>query len=269
MANPPSDIEKEQKFLYALESGVSAERWTAYRTAPDEDNSSIAGTYAWNVALCESLYPVLHVIEITLRNRIFGAAAAHFQVTGYFEVNCWLDANPRVLLDDQVEYVIAAKKSLRKRLRKKFSGSRRAAALVKAHMTPGRLVSELHFGFWTYLFDTGYAAGPSKPGILWPTLLPIVFPHNPGIQRHEASRRLVGVRQLRNRIFHHEEIWRRPNLWTEYSDMLELLSWMSPEAASVLHDFCQFPSAYREPPNDPGVVPRHFRMMIRRIARRS
>lgn len=255
------------RFLRALESSVSNERWNAYRSGPNDDGYAVAGIYAWNVALCEALYPVLNAVEIALRNRVFAAGAAHFDVEEYLEVNCWLDAvNPRPLLSDQVEKVTAAKKSLKQRLRKKFGGHR-TAAFIRAQMTPGRLISELHFGFWTYLFDPGYGAGPNKPGILWPTLLPIVFPQNPSIQRGEASRRLVAIRQLRNRVFHHEEIWGRPNLWEEYRGMLTLLSWMSPESSRVLEEFCQFPAVYRAPPENPAIVPRHFRFMIRRLAR--
>lgn len=169
-------------------------------------------------------------------------------------------------MPDQIDKVTAAKKSLKQRLRKKFGGHR-SGDFIKAQMTPGRLISELHFGFWTYLFDAEYGAGPNKPGILWPTLLPIVFPQNPSIQRGEASRRLVAIRQLRNRVFHHEEIWSRKNLWDEYQGMLTLLAWMSPESAMVLTEFCQFPAVYREPPTDPATIPRHFRLMIRRLAR--
>lgn len=269
LSTPEDKAEEEvgNKFLRALESSVSAERWAAYRSSAVEDGYAVAGLYAWNIALCEALYPVMNAVEIALRNRVFAAGAVHFDVKEYLEVNCWLDAvNPRPLLSDQVEKVSAAKKSLKQRLRKKF-GKHRSAAFIKAQMTPGRLISELHFGFWTYLFDGEYGAGPNKPGILWPTLLPIVFPQNPSIQRGEASRRLVAIRQLRNRVFHHEEIWGRENLWEEYTGMLTLLSWMSPESAAVLKEFCQFPAVYREPPTNPAIVPRHFRFMIRRLAR--
>lgn len=263
-----TDQEKQKRFLHALESAASSERWAAHRNNATDDNCTIASFYAWNVALCEALYPALHAVEITLRNRLYAAGAVHFKnrVNDYFEVNCWLDAKPRLLLPPQLTYVVGAKDSLRGRLQRKFKNSPKGADLVKAHMTPSRLVAELHFGFWTYLFDATYAGSPSKQGILWPTLLPLVFPLNPAIKRHEASRRLVSVRQLRNSIFHHEAIWDRATLGKEYDDTVELLSWMSPEAARLLREFSQFPDVYQAPPSNPLAVPRTLRVQIRNLA---
>ena len=263
-----TDLERQTRFLHALESAASSERWAAHKNNSAADNCTIASFYAWNVALCEALYPALHAVEITLRNRLYGAGVVHFKnrVSDYFEVNCWLDAKPRLLLPAQLTYIVGAKDGLRSRLQRKFKGSPKSADLVKAHMTPSRLIAELHFGFWTYLFDAAYAGAPNKQGLLWPTLLPIVFPLNPAIKRHEASRRLSSVRQLRNSIFHHETIWDRPNLAKEYSEAVELLSWMSPEAASLLKEFSQFPDVYQAPPSDPHAVPRTLRMQIRNLA---
>ncbi len=131
--------EPQRKYFGALRRTLSADRWQAYRRLATDDDCVMGGRYAWNLALCEALYPALHTLEIALRNAVFDAVAGAYPVTGYVEINCWLDAVPSLLLPHDRERVHIAKRSLRRALHRKFA----TKALVKAHMTPGRLVAEL------------------------------------------------------------------------------------------------------------------------------
>jgi len=258
MSQPPVNPHL-QIFLRAVEGAVSTERWHGYQSSPPGSDLSVAGQYAWNVGLCEALYPTFNAVEVVLRNRVYNAGCVHFPVTGYHEVKSWLDAKPSVLRPDQLKKIAGAKRELLRELRKKNKRSRKQ---LKYHMTAGRLVAQLNFGFWTYLFGSEYGSSPGKTGSLWPTLLPLVFPHNPAIQRPDAEKRLTAIRQLRNRAFHHEPIWNRPNLWSEYERMKELLSWMAPEIERTLRIFDRFPQVYGDPLSRPCPAYRYTRRRI-------
>lgn len=105
---------------------------------------------------------------------------------------------------------------------------------------PGRLIAELSFGFWTSLFDRRY-----EP-LLWPRLLKPVFPIMPRRIRTTriASRRLNGLRTLRNRVFHYEPIWRMPNLHGLHQDIVETIGWMNPSMHDAQLMLDHFPEIY-------------------------
>ncbi|MEW8387190.1 MAG: hypothetical protein AB2660_06685 [Candidatus Thiodiazotropha sp.] len=66
-------------FATKLEQALSVERLAAYRQRLRQNsNRTLFSHYAWNMALSESLYPVLQALEVTLRNSIHGAAVQHF-----------------------------------------------------------------------------------------------------------------------------------------------------------------------------------------------
>lgn len=48
-----------------------------------------------------------------------------------------------------------------------------------------------------------------------------------------GSTRLNELRHLRNRIFHHEPVWKR-NLAADRDNIFEVIGWVSPEALRVL-----------------------------------
>lgn len=44
------------------------------------------------------------------------------------------------------------------------------------------------------------------------------------------------VRKLRNRVFHHEPIWRWSNLPQRYAELEETIGWFEPELSHILPD---------------------------------
>ena len=57
-------------FYFNLRAAISSDRAASFYTASSPGDFDAFGTYAWNLALCESLYPALNSIEICLRNSI-------------------------------------------------------------------------------------------------------------------------------------------------------------------------------------------------------
>lgn len=109
-----------------------------------------------------------------------------------------------------------------------------------------RIVAEVSFGFWTSLLDRRYEQ------TLWPKLLKPAFPYMPRAlrTRKELSKRFHTVRQLRNRVFHHEPIWYRRDLTEQHWQILEALAWIEPAAHDLVRAMDRFPAVH-----DAGVEP--------------
>lgn len=217
----------QDPLLAGLRRALSNERLDAYGIGrPDEEKLA---TYLWNVALCESLYPALHGLEIALRNAVFRAGTAAFPSCVPRDVPCWLDADPPLILAPD-QHVIAAVKARLRRANKP--------------MEPGCLVADLSFGFWTTLFDVRY----ERSKTLWPRL----FAH--GLMdtasprsirsRTRLSPLLNRVRHLRNRVFHYEPVWHWQNLHEQHALTLELLGWFSPELLAALRPNSRFDAVH-------------------------
>ena len=96
-------------------------------------------------------------------------------------------------------------------------------------LTPGRIVAELTFGFWTGFFNKQHA----RTGI-GSLLAKHAFPYAPAPEQFQSTldRRWLNIRDLRNRVFHHERILHWVDLDARHRAVLEIVSWISPE----LHD---------------------------------
>lgn len=200
---------------------LSPERLDAYRQrlSPSITDDALLGTYLWNMALAESLYPALQTLEIALRNAIHDAACNHFKSSN------WL-VMPGVLQhSNEREAVQKAISSLTHQ--------------QKPH-DAGRVVAELSFGFWTSLMDRRYEQS------LWPRLLKPVFPYLPRSIRTRAviSRRFHRIRQLRNRIFHHEPVWYWQDLVQHHQEVMEALGWIEPAARNYVGVLDRFNDVY-------------------------
>jgi hypothetical protein len=188
-------------FFADIQRSVSRERFSYYRRIQETKADALA-LYLYNVALCEALYASLQAIEIVLRN------AVHDSLRNLHSNAAWFDI-PNLLLANEFERVSAAKRRL-------------TEALKPAD--PGRIVAELTIGFWASLFSAGYT---NK--IVYP-IVNAVFSHAPKNARTQRaiSARLQAIRNLRNRVFHHEPIAHWPNLQKDHQEIVETISWISP-----------------------------------------
>ena len=192
---------------------LTNQRLTPYKTALADTPEMVFTRYSWNIRLCESLYPSLHGLELAIRNSISNAASL-------MNGTNWLQNNSVLAPTEQAKVREAE------------------AKLTKANkpISNGALVAELSFGFWNSLFDRRYDQ------VLWPKLLSTCFPYIPKVSRTRTviSGRLSTIRSLRNRVFHHEPIWRRTNLDQNHTEILELLGWISPELAKLIDEVDTF-----------------------------
>ena len=207
----------QEIFFNDLGVAISSDRFEPYSRSPAQRSTTAYATYAWNIALCESLYPALNCFEVALRNSVHAAATDQFGTEYWFNSRLRKDESDRLNI-------------LRSRIN--FSGNTNPSA--------GELVSGLSLGFWVSLFKGHYER------VLWPLLLPAVFPYAPRRQRsrREISKRVDSIRRLRNRVFHHEPIWHWRDLPQQHQQILETIGWISPAMLAMTRLLDRFPSVY-------------------------
>jgi hypothetical protein len=206
----------QQDFFAQLRKAISHERLEAYQARSNaSDALTLAAHYARNIALSESLYPSLQAIEIALRNSIHDAISAYCNSEEWYAPHCQL------LLPQELLAIEKARITLGK---------------GKKSISPGGIMAELNFGFWTSLFDLRYEQR------LWPRHLKSVFPNIPRTARtrKNLSTRLNRIRRLRNRVFHHEPIWYWRDLSQQHQEVIEVIGWINPAMKSFIFGFDRF-----------------------------
>ncbi len=207
-------------FAQKLKRVLSTERLAAYQLQlAGNGNRNLFSHYAWNMALSESLYATLQLLEIGLRNTLDQAASAHFAKADWFEDNAIIQPRDQAAVNKAKKILLSKKKTLE----------------------PGRIIAELNFGFWTSLLDTRYEQ------TLWPALIKASFPHMPRKMRtrKNLSRRFNKIRLLRNRVFHHEPIWYWQDLAQQHDAILEALCWIEPAMQDLAGAVDRFPEVYQ------------------------
>lgn len=198
-----------------LVKAVSNPRLATYGLGASANDIEAVAKHGRNVVLSEAMYPILHMLEVVMRNSIHGAFRQHFQADDWYDQG-WLNRGHEAL-------VANAKAELVKRGR---------------IISPDRVIPELRFGFWCGMFSGAYEVkhGP------WPALLPSVLPRVPKSWRTCARvrRRVEEARLIRNRVFHHEPIAHLPDLIDRHRRFVELLGWFSPDARQHVEHLCRF-----------------------------
>jgi hypothetical protein len=218
----PTSPQIQAAFFSHVQRAFSVERLDAYgdsNVAP----SVVLGRYLLNMALCESLYSPLQLCEVALRNSL------HAHLSARCARPDWYDSASFALTPWAVEEVAKAKDKIAKSNR-----------LV----TPGRVVAELQFGFWTSLFEARYE---ERNGYL-PAGIKAVFPRMPKSlhSRKGIKRDLEAIRTLRNRVFHHERIVHFTDLDAQHTRILDVVGWIRPEVLELARALDRFSIIRRE-----------------------
>ncbi len=199
-----------------LEQCLSADRLGAFGQV-QQGHRVITARYLWNIAVSESLYAPLHLLEVGLRNAIDRAMVA--------ETGCpaWYD---KVTLPPWCHTKIGEAKTNISRCGKP--------------VIPGRVISELHFGFWTAMFQHEFEDPAAR---FLPQGIKATFPHMPKSlhNRKHIKADLDRIRKLRNRIFHHERIVHWKDLPQQYQLILDFLGWINPDLAELAKIVESFP----------------------------
>lgn len=205
-------------------AALSPDRFDPYLRATGGSHARALRLYEWNVRVSGAMFELLGVVEVVVRNAM-GArlTSLHGDLAG-----CWYD-DPRGILNGHAHRDIAQARS---RLQK-----------MRYEETPGRVVAELSFGFWTFLLAKRYEA------TLWTPQLRHAFPDLTPQRRATAYQSMNVLHGLRNRIAHHEPIHRR-DLVADSQTIRQVLGWIDHEVDRWAADISRLPAIIAERPAD-------------------
>ncbi len=190
---------------------VSEPRLSPYLKQYEGNEKLALRLYAWNLELSSAYWGPLSVFEVALRNRVQ-------QELPYSIQSEWMDAH----LCQRERYKITdAKESLER--------------AGKSSPTADDYMAEISLGFWVGLFDHGrpHDRMQDYDKVFWQPYLHKVFPNREGAKRRTIHGDLSAIRNFRNRVAHHEPIWK-----TNHVRMIEriivALSWIDLDAASFV-----------------------------------
>lgn len=213
----------------SLEQAISTPRLSRYLTACNNRKGKALSLYRLNIELSQEVFGVLSIFEVTLRNAINLHYGNQFQpITGNREWLVTQSGTGGFLMDPTL---------MNPRGRYESSALvQKAKNNLGALYTHDKLVGELMFGFWRYLFAPfQFAAGGN-------TLLRI-FPNKPiRINYVDVFNELKHINSLRNRIAHHEPICflnQQPVISTShtrqnYQRVLDQLIWLGYNPPTLL-----------------------------------
>ncbi len=189
--------------LNSLESAISTDRLASYLAAVGGDRHRAIALYERNTLLSEGFYGILQALEVSMRNSIHNVMAMDTGRTDWYDIPSLLQASEQSSVTD-------AKANIAK---------------SKNPTTPGRVVAQLTFGFWVRLVARKYEK------TIWVPHIHKSFPGLSKPNRISVFDRFDYIRDLRNRVAHHERIIHRP-LRSDYNRIIEALQWVCPVTAS-------------------------------------
>lgn len=180
-----------------LEDYISAGRLNIYTDVLKLKPGEELGGYNWNKAVSAAMQPLMHCLEVTLRNAIdysirharLPGAAGHwrtdtnwiFDLPRYIGDKTWIRQNKRYKTDARGQKLMRDGKPVYDRTAWEEDCIRKVSKRIRAAgkaPTAERVISGLDFGFWTNFLTKNYDE-PRNRSLLWPQLLPSVFPGYP------------------------------------------------------------------------------------------
>jgi hypothetical protein len=242
------------KFSYSsavnvrLERLVSAPRLLPYKNEVRGDLQAALDLYVWNVGAASALYGPLQVLEVVFRNAMDRELRSLFGLGWPFDSKFAAFAKtisartPRASgykPPDLRRGMIAA----RRRLNRTFRGANPGLAIPVFSVDD--LIGATTFGYWTTMLDAAF-----EPG-LWARGLKNAFPNYSRVSAGAFSRgpiaaRFNDLRSLRNRVMHHEPLFKRPSLVTDYENIVEACAWIDSDAAAWIGYHARFKSVLEE-----------------------
>lgn len=204
---------------------LTTERLGSYLAATASADAAIK-LYEWNMAVSASVLKLTGIVEVVLRNALDHELQSW--ITSKYPGASWFDRAP---LDTHGQADLVKARS-------------RATRHGKYSERHGRVIAELTLGFWRYLVESRYLTS------IWMPATHKAFPNGPfdPLQRQRAVKQhLQQLHFVRNRAAHHEPIHTR-NLANDFNTALELLSWVTPNAASWAHEISSLPGIISRKP---------------------
>lgn len=198
---------------------ISRERLTKYLQEAGFDEEKALALYGWNIQISEAFFPLLSAAEVGLRNTICD------RLQEMFGRDWWEN-------DDFLQQIQRGKRIVKNAHDKLES---------KGSVTNGRMIAELNFGFWVKMLL------PRHKEIFWPNFHSAFENLPKDISYETFYKRCEDIRVFRNRVFHHEPILHL-NISQEYSDLMQMINWLSPEKAKWIKGYSRVMAVMRQKP---------------------
>lgn len=206
-----------------IEKFISTPRIDTYKNFfQDHSTEEIYGVYLWNKTLCGAMYPLLQALEIALRNAINSSAVAKFGDYWYNHLGHHMhDPVTSKSNSNHINLVNNFEKARRSVVKKMNERREKAGRTVlpNTHRPPFDLVvASTDFSTWEYaLHPCHYRLGGSN--FLWPKQTKKAFknwPHQSSLSTQTfLYDAIVELRPFRNRLSHHEPLWKGASVQTE------------------------------------------------------
>ena len=204
-------------FYQNIEDIFTQSRLSVYKKDGVDDVTCLA-RYLFNIEICKSLYPALHIFEITLRNSIDRT------LSNYAKTQNWYDVLP---IDTE------SKNKIEEAKRK-----------IKKHgksITHDRIISELTLGFWTSFLTKRYSQYTFQSVIIKKCLknVPLENKNIKSLQKIFEKMRL-----LRNRVSHYERLIHWKDLKDQHLQLLECIQWLNVESYNLVKEIDCFDAVF-------------------------
>lgn len=196
--------------LQQVVATLTQPRLSKYLKATCNNSHQAIRLYVLNTKVSAAFLADLHYVEIALRNKFDVELAAGFGQEWFKEPAflAVLDGRSRAIL-----------KKAQKDAAKHWSNGR--------PLPPGKVIAELSFGFWHNLTDSGL----EHP--LWVPYLHKAFRPRKAPKRSSFNLQLEKLRQLRNRIAHHEPVFHM-DLMATHKTLCEVAQLLCQTTASLM-----------------------------------
>ncbi|EHH4664725.1 MULTISPECIES: Abi family protein [Enterobacterales] len=172
---------------------ISPKRLNVYKTyfnATTEEQC--LGLYIWNQKLSNVFNSIIHIIEVSLRNSI---------------MNTINEKKPTLSGEGFISYFRSLDENNESRKQIEYAYSK---CHKKSNYTTDDLIALLPFGFWANICSQEHNESNEGSLQLWPTYKDDIFPDT-DLSIGEIYKNISVVNILRNRISHHEVIWKDKN----------------------------------------------------------
>lgn len=167
--------------------------------------------YMMNAHISAAMLTDLHFVEIALRNKFAGALTKLFGSSDWYNHAAFHQLLPKRTLEILNDAIVEASKKL-------------APGQLPL---PGKVISELSFGFWHNLTNKRFTSS------LWTPAFRSVFVTTLPLTSKQIHTHLETLRFLRNRIAHHEPVFHM-DLEYRHKLMIDLAKMLCPSTATVL-----------------------------------
>lgn len=208
--------------LDVLADVISPLRMGTYVNAAGHDKDRALLLYIWNAKMGEAFHLPIQAVEVGLRNRVSAGISVVFG-NDWWKSDDFLDVAAQKQHDD-VQTVL----------------SRLHSKGIKVET--GQIVAGLSFGFWVAMLNSRYNVK------IWSSQLHRAFPHlPPETDRQRLFSRVSEIADFRNRISHHEPIFKR-NLSGDFQVCMLVLGWLCPTKQAWIKQSCTVSHMIRKKP---------------------